>query len=159
MRVPSSRHHEEIESDRAMTPMIDVVFLLLIFFVCASAGQAIEETLPTRLNVGSIKSDTPLPDDPPPEVDEVWLTIKQRGANKTVVDMNGTEYTNLATLGETLKQLSEAASDLPVILDIDKEVPMGQVLHIYDLCRAAQFESVNFAATPQEKSKKNVTIQ
>ena len=39
MRVPS--HHQDVErrDDLAMTPMIDVVFLLLIFFVCASLGQ------------------------------------------------------------------------------------------------------------------------
>ena len=31
-----------------MTPLIDVVFLLLIFFVCASTGQIRESLLPTN---------------------------------------------------------------------------------------------------------------
>ena len=153
MRIPSSRRDDD-DSDRAMTPMIDVVFLLLIFFVCASAGQALEETLPTRLNIGSLKSDILAEDNPDPKKDEVWLTLKQSGVNKTIIDMNGNEYTDFALLGETLKQLSKVASDLPVILDINKDVPMGKVLHVYDLCRAADFESVNFAANPQRGKKK-----
>ena len=81
MRVPSSRNHDDDASDRAMTPMIDVVFLLLIFFVCASAGQAIEETLPTHLNMGSIETDVLPQQDPEPKGDEVWLTIKQIDEN------------------------------------------------------------------------------
>ena len=39
-----------------MTPLIDVVFLLLIFFVCASTGQIRESLLPTELSGGSIES-------------------------------------------------------------------------------------------------------
>ena len=153
MRVPSSRNHMDNASDQAMTPMIDVVFLLLIFFVCASAGQAIEETLPTRLNIGSIENSQVKEDNPTPKVDEVWLTIKRNGKDRTIVDMNGTEYTDFVELGDILKQLSQVASELPVVLDISKEVPMGDVLHIYDICRAAKFDSVNFAASPQEVKK------
>ena len=44
------------ECKMEMTPMIDVVFLLLIFFVCASIGQIPESLLPTPLNSGSIDS-------------------------------------------------------------------------------------------------------
>ncbi len=154
MRVPCSRNHDEADSDRAMTPMIDVVFLLLIFFVCASAGQAIEETLPTRLNMGSIETDVLPEEKTEPKGDEVWLTIKQTETNKTIVDMNGTEYADFDELGDLLKLLSEAQSDIPVILDIGAEVPMGEVLHIYDLCRAAKFDSVNFAASPKGVKQK-----
>lgn len=154
MRVPCSRNRDEADSDRAMTPMIDVVFLLLIFFVCASAGEAIEETLPTRLNMGSIETDVLPEEKTEPKRDEVWLTIKQTEANKTIVDMNGTDYADFNRLGDLLKLLSEAQSDIPVILDIGAEVPMGEVLHIYDLCRAAKFDSVNFAANPKDVKQK-----
>ena len=36
-----------------MTPMIDVVFLLLVFFVCASVGQAPDSLLPAQLKGNS----------------------------------------------------------------------------------------------------------
>ena len=35
--------------DAAMTPMIDVVFLLLVFFVWTASFQIIEQALPSQL--------------------------------------------------------------------------------------------------------------
>jgi biopolymer transport protein ExbD len=35
-----------------------------------------------------------------------------------------------------------------VILDIDDEVPVGDMIHVYDLCRAAGYQSISFAAEP-----------
>ena len=47
----------------------------------------------------------------------------------------------------------------PVILDIEPNVPLGDVIEVYDACRAAEFQSVNFAVEtpvalekPQRKS-------
>ena len=42
MKIPRS-HHEQ--NDVAMTPMIDVVFLLMIFFVCTASFEIVEEIL------------------------------------------------------------------------------------------------------------------
>ena len=53
MRIPTRRH--EVENN-SMTPMIDVIFQLLIFFVCASAGQTLESHLPTELAAGTTES-------------------------------------------------------------------------------------------------------
>ena len=49
VRVPSSYSHSSERAEAAMTPMIDVVFLLLIFFVWTSSFQAIEAVLPSQL--------------------------------------------------------------------------------------------------------------
>ena len=43
-----------------MTPMIDVIFLLLIFFVCTASFRAVEEVLPTNLSLpGAIGAESP----------------------------------------------------------------------------------------------------
>ena len=52
MRVYSWRDRHDQRDDNSMTPMIDVVFLLLIFFICASVGQRSEALLPTQLAEG-----------------------------------------------------------------------------------------------------------
>ena len=50
MRVPS-HHDDRRQTDVAMTPMIDVVFQLLIFFICTASFQLAEELLPTSLAI------------------------------------------------------------------------------------------------------------
>src|SRR5687768_4062413 len=47
MRLPT--RHGRTETDVAMTPMIDVVFQLLIFFICTASFEATEELLPMGL--------------------------------------------------------------------------------------------------------------
>jgi hypothetical protein len=37
-----------------------------------------------------------------------------------------------------------------VILDIGGEVPLRDVIFVYDACREAKVRSINFAATPEE---------
>jgi biopolymer transport protein ExbD len=38
----------------------------------------------------------------------------------------------------------------PVILDVAADVPLGDVIAVYDTCRAAKFHSINFGASPEE---------
>ena len=39
-----------VDMDSAMTPMIDVVFLLLIFFVWTASFQIVEQILPSEIS-------------------------------------------------------------------------------------------------------------
>ncbi|HCS54890.1 MAG TPA: biopolymer transporter ExbD, partial [Planctomycetaceae bacterium] len=39
----------DLGEDQTMTPMIDIVFLLLVFFVCVATDQVVEMSLPTEL--------------------------------------------------------------------------------------------------------------
>lgn len=130
-----------------MTPMIDVVFLMLIFFVCASVGQTIESLLPTELAAGSIESVEPMEVEKP--LGEVWLRLRVEGAH-TVVEVNERVYDDFGALEATLMDLAELAPEIPVILDIAAEVPMGDVIRVYDTCREADFVSIHFAAEPKE---------
>jgi len=143
MRVPSSRDHDYRRDDQPMTPMIDVVFLLLIFFVCASAGQVHEALLPTKLAAGDITSREAPPAERP--LGEVWLRLKQDGS-RTRIELNDRQYDDFDTVRTTLKALAEAAPEIPVILDIDENVPLGAMIRAYDICRADGFDTVSFAA-------------
>ena len=59
VEVPTQHRRDGDLNGGAMTPMIDVVFLLLVFFVCASIGQAPEVLLPAELSVGSTEVNVP----------------------------------------------------------------------------------------------------
>lgn len=150
MRVPAHHDREDSGAANAMTPMIDVVFLLLIFFVCASIGQKPEESLSTELAAGSLETAKPFEREQP--LGEVWLNLRRRG-DRTVITVNDREYESFEKLEKTLTQLSEVAAEIPVILDIGPEVPMSDMIRTYDTCRAAEFESIHFATDPRRKKE------
>ena len=50
-----------------------------------------------------------------------------------------------------VKNLEEVTREIPVILDIDGPVPLGDVVRIYDACQSANFRQVSFAMKAQGK--------
>ena len=147
MRIPTRRRETNVENT-SMTPMIDVIFQLLIFFVCASAGQVQEAHLPTELTPGSVESVNPIVVERP--FGEVWLKLHQRAGrepenHQTIVELNDREYFDDVSLRQTLAVLAETTPEIPVILDIDGPVPLGEVVRVYDACQAASFQQISFA--------------
>lgn len=128
-----------------MTPMIDVVFLLLIFFVVASAGVIKESVLATELSsVGSVESVAEVPELEPWEL-EIRLKLERDAAGVTSVDMNGTRFDSLDRLEEQLAALAQIDPSNPVILDVGTGVDWGAVIDLYDRCRRNGLKTVNFA--------------
>jgi len=148
MRRPSiydrnSRRPLEIQ----MTPMIDVVFLLLVFFVYAASDQVVEFILPSQLSAiaGSGPSDAT---DPPPEKDFPDTVIKvRREAGGVLWSVNGESIATVDKLQTVLAGIAAARTDAPVIVHPTPSTPMGDVVQVYDLARIAGFEKVQFAAT------------
>lgn len=134
-----------------MTPMIDIVFNLLIFLVITAAGQAPEALLPTELPATGGVISTVTPKAAPPLTIDVWLKlVYDPRRDRTVVDMNGTKYDDLSLLKGQLRALAELAADNPIVLDVGDAVPMRDVVDLYDTCQAAGFVSVDFALDPQQ---------
>jgi biopolymer transport protein ExbD len=143
MRIPASRERNLSFDQTAMTPLIDIVFQLLIFFVCASTGHLREFLLPTDLAGGGTQTEAPQRPDAP--VSQVWIRLKIDG-DATVTEIEGTTYERGDDVQSVLRALAEAASDVPLILDIAGDVPLGDVIELVDLCRSSGFQSINFAA-------------
>jgi biopolymer transport protein ExbD len=144
MRIPTSRQRaSQVDMQTAMTPLIDVVFQLLIFFICASTGHMKEFLLATDFRAGSVGSASPIEMEKP--LGEAWIRIK-RADDITTAFLEGQEFRDLNKLASALKGLAAASTKVPIILDIAGEVPLGDVIQVYDTCRAARFTSVNFAA-------------
>ena len=145
MRIRSVLPRErDFGESQTMTPMIDIVFLLLVFFVCVASDQVIEMTLPTELAAGSVEARQLEPQ-------ETWSTeIHLRLFNSpqqenASIEMNGRVFTDYAQFQKTLSALADVSRDSPVILDIDDEVALRDVVAVYDACRASEFESIHFA--------------
>ena len=148
MRIPQVARRASDEN--SMVPMIDVTFNLLVFFVVAGAGVGAERLLSANLPpTGSVPSGVAIPASDPWLV-EVWLKLRAApDGGGFVVDMNGTEYTDVPRLKEQLAALAEVDKKNPIILDVGQTVPVGRMVEIYDACRAAGFTSISFSAKPK----------
>lgn len=142
MRSPVSADSSSFEMN--MTPMIDVIFQLLIFFLCTSNFMRPEQLLTTNLSLpGSITQAEALPPEMQ-DLDEVIIEVKAQPGLTWVVA--GIEYDSLESVAGVLKTLGETNSELPVLLDIAPGIELGKVIDIYDLCRLCGLVKVQFAA-------------
>lgn len=145
VRVPHYQLAREQDLDATMTPMIDVVFLLLIFFVWTSGTQMIEYILPSQLlaqqgNVASQATD-PLPEQ---DFDSVVIRLRYDG---TLPDwtINDQPMNSVGQVSNTLDTLAKINIDAPIIVHPDENVPLGYVIEIYDVSKLAGFDKVSFA--------------
>lgn len=142
MRVPA-RKREALRSEDSMTPLIDVVFLLLIFFVCASVGQVAESLLPTQLDTGAVASVVAAETEP--SATKIWVYLEQVEVGSLSLRVESSECSGFADLEATLRELAELTAESPVILDIGPNVPLEALVDTWDICNRAGFQSINFA--------------
>jgi biopolymer transport protein ExbD len=149
MRRPAYYREQRGRLEVKMTPMIDVIFLLLIFFVCTASFRAPEAVLPTRLLLpGSIQSEVEID---PEVVDLGKIVVKILWREGRVRwQINEEDYRRLADVRAVLLAIKQVKADLPVILDVDPVVPMEDVIDVYDLCRQVGLERVQFAASASD---------
>lgn len=131
-----------------MTPMIDVIFQLIIFFICTSSFRPPEEILPTNLSLpGSVAAQVAV-DPAIKDLDEVVVKLLW-GDSGIAWQINDRNYRSLAEVRAVLGAVVQVKSDLPVILDIDQRVPLENVIDVYDLCRHLGLQKVQFAASAE----------
>jgi biopolymer transport protein ExbD len=141
MRVPNHLDARR-QTDVAMTPMIDVVFQLLIFFICTASFQLSEELLPTSL---AVTGGTAAPSiDIDPESKRI-IVRGQRAGGGTRWTINERPCPTLADVEQMLRAAAATDRTMRVVLDVGGEVPLGDMIDVYDLCRLAQFEQIEFA--------------
>ncbi len=145
MKRPSTYQNRRAVGDSMMTPMIDVVFLLLVFFLWTSSFQIVEYVLPGQLSVSGGTTATPSEPPPPPDFDPVIVRLTQSGGG-VAWTINKRPVASLTAVEQTLREIAAAKSDVRVIIDPDAQVPLGPVIDVYDRARAAGFSEVQFAA-------------
>ena len=128
-----------------MTPMIDVVFLLLVFFVWTASFQVVEYLLPSELS--SLPGNLAAVEDPPPEADfeNVVGRIHWIG-NQPGWTINDQQADSLDQLHQRLQAIARVKQDAPVILHPDEDVPLGDVIDVFDISRLVGFTKIQFVA-------------
>lgn len=148
MKVPHPQKDDSLELK--MTPMIDVVFLLLVFFVWTSSFEIPEFDLPSAVaeppaGGTEVSSDQT----PPTEVfDEIVIRLTQPEAT-LLIELNGQTVDEITELRRRLTEIIALGVQPPVIVDPSDEITMNVAVQVYDAARAAGADRVLFAAQPE----------
>ncbi|MFK8113578.1 MAG: biopolymer transporter ExbD [Rubripirellula sp.] len=147
MKLPNTHQRESVELK--MTPMIDVVFLLLVFFVWTSSFETPEFDLPSAIAEppagGTEISDT----SPTTEAfDEIVIRLTLRDAVE-VIELNGATVDGLPQLQQRLAEIIALGVQPAVIIDPAEQIRMNMAVQVYDVARAAGADRVLFAAQPE----------
>jgi biopolymer transport protein ExbD len=148
MRVPSRYSGKSRELKLELTPMIDCVFLLMVYFIWTSSFAIVEDVLPSRLSAVTGTSANPIDQPPPPEADfdNVVVRILYTG-QEPAWTVNGVPVGGLDELRGQLTTIANIKRDAPVVLHPDPEVHLGDVIEVYDVARLVGFDRVQFAAS------------
>lgn len=132
-------YHSQPTSDLELAPMIDVVFLLLIFFLVTWQFARFERDMDI-----SVPAADEL-DEGARTVNEIIINVQEDG---TVI-LNGTEYDEDQLLTR-LSVIAEIDADQAVILRGDSEADFQHIIDVLDTIKQAGIWNVAFAATKPE---------
>ena len=126
-----------------LTPLIDVVFLLLIFFMVSTTFQR-ETELEIALPEASAETSSE------PIVSALILEIDATGAYRLSSQQSGKSSdfasVNIEQLSEMLKGLSAKNDTATLVIKADAKTPHQAVVQALDAARKANLTRVKFAA-------------
>jgi len=118
-----------------ITPLVDVIFQLLIFFLLTSSfvvtQAGIKVNLPKAVTSEALQEET------------VVIVI-----NKNDVVFLNEKVVTVKELGNFLENLPKKKA---ILLKADKKSSLGKIVEIWDLCREKGIEKLNIATIQEEK--------
>ena len=123
-----------------IAPMVDIAFLILLFFISSSIYAEWESKI--GIKVPTAKSG----ENPPRYPGEVTINIAADGK----IFLNSVEY-SFQRLSSTLPELAEMYPDQPVTIRADRETRYENVIMVLDLCRTVDIGNISFATLPEKK--------
>ncbi|MFA7344262.1 MAG: biopolymer transporter ExbD [Terrimicrobiaceae bacterium] len=127
------RNDQEEHFDLPLVPMIDMMLVLLIFFMVATTLKVTQPQLPVELPESAASLDV--------KVDPQTLVIGIDRAGVKYVDGNPTTTEDMARRlrNEAGKDRSQA-----IRLDIDRETRYEQIVEVLELCQFEGLKNVGF---------------
>jgi biopolymer transport protein ExbD len=140
------RPHRRAPADINLTPLIDVVFLLLIFFMVSTTFK---DEARLRVQLPEAQGEAI----PVEEPEMIRLVIDRSGSFN--VDDRAVLDRKTKTLVEVLKERLGEREPLPVLIQADAETPHQAVMTALDAASQAGLVRIAFAATraPQADSE------
>ena len=139
MRLRFQSKHWRRRYAISMTPLIDVIFLLMIFFLMTINFQKPEGVLDNRLpQLGRRSSEEPTKD---------WETVKlriqlTREGSELRIHLQERVLSNYEDLGHYLDQLPP---DILIIVEPEDDVPYKHVIGVYNACLKSNKREIVFS--------------
>ena len=127
----------------SMTPMIDVIFLLLVFFVCTANFEQLEALLATELASSGTTGGVSVTKPEILNLDHARVTISYENG-QAVRQVEGHHCQLLRDLQAVLVQIANAKEDFPIIISCDENVPVEFWLDVIDACREVGLKNISF---------------
>ncbi|MBN2328396.1 MAG: biopolymer transporter ExbD [Candidatus Omnitrophica bacterium] len=124
-----------------MTPMIDIVFLLLIFFITTSVFARLENEL--SITVPTAES----AETPKRNLGELIVNLRSDGT--LVINQRNVTLDQLRLL---LARIAKQYPDQSVIIRGDRQAALEYAIDILDICAKSGVWNVSFAALPPEET-------
>ncbi|MGE5154597.1 MAG: ExbD/TolR family protein [Bdellovibrio bacteriovorus] len=136
------RPHRRPHPDINLTPLIDVVFLLLIFFMVSTTFK---DEARLRVQLPQAQGE----EVPAEEPEQIRILIDQSGSyfvdDRAVVDRN--PITLVRALNGALAERPDERRDLPVLIQADAQTPHQAVMTAMDAASEVGLRRIAFAAT------------
>ncbi|MCP3670366.1 MAG: biopolymer transporter ExbD [Gammaproteobacteria bacterium] len=126
-----------------LTPLIDVVFLLLIFFMVSTTFDK-ESRIKVELPQAATQDER--------DKNDTILDITIDAKGRFYVNQNEVINTEISTLMGAIEKAASDKRDLPVIISADANTPHHSVIKVMDAASQLGFVNMTFAARqPVEK--------
>ncbi len=120
-----------------MLPLIDIVFLLLVFFIYAMLSMAVHRGLPVLLPTSSsAKIDK-----------QLVLSVTVKSDQTIYIDKERVPFDDLASV---LRTKTASASEPGILLFADRNLPYQQLFQVLDQIRMADIHRISLQAEAEQ---------
>jgi biopolymer transport protein ExbD len=124
-----------------MSPLIDCVFLLLIFFLVTTVIKRKEKLLPAKIPVQTAALDKKTDDK------TIILAIDKNSTVYKFINRKGPDgsakFTQIENVSKYIKKMHSNAINNPIRIECERKVPFQTVIDTIDSCKLNGFSSVS----------------
>jgi biopolymer transport protein ExbD len=139
------RIHSESEGNLEfqIAPMVDVIFILILFFMCSAGATKVENELSLKLP-GRLSQDQPLR-----MLDEQIIEIEESG--QIILNNQQMDTSGLSATLQRYKAISDDSKSATVITILTaRNTKYQRIIDVLNECAVAKIESVTFMTRPDE---------
>ena len=137
------RPKRQEEPDLNITPLIDVVFLLLIFFMVSTT---FDRELELKIQLPEASGETK-------QVEQKNIEITVDAQGRYFINKQQVVNTQLETLKAALKKTAGDQTDVPLIISADGQAPHQSVIRVMDVARQLGLVQITFAVQKSASSE------